>query len=122
MTAKLYKLCTDTPQVHADASNFEDGVSKEEVYEQILMQAEGLCHGQRNWVSVAWCIFSDLLLMYRRFGKAIQEYRAARDTNHHSNLSNAAALLWHGYKSLPAPSKEVNWSGKRTMPFVLSSL
>lgn len=29
----------------------------------------------------------------------------------HSNLANAASLLWHAYKSLPSPSKEVNWAG-----------
>ncbi|TKX20576.1 free methionine-R-sulfoxide reductase [Elsinoe australis] len=27
------------------------------------------------------------------------------------NLSNAASLLWHLFKSLPAPSSAVNWSG-----------
>ncbi|KAH6899945.1 GAF domain-like protein [Thelonectria olida] len=64
--------------VHADASNFADGVTKGDAYEQVLMQAEGLFTGQRNWVC---------------------------------NLSNAAALLWHAYKSLGAPSNEVNWAG-----------
>ncbi len=39
-------------QVHADASNFADGVTKEEAYEQVLMQAEGLFTDQRNWVRV----------------------------------------------------------------------
>lgn len=29
-----------------------------------------------------------------------------------SNLANAASLLWHAYKSLPSPSKEVNWAGE----------
>lgn len=28
-----------------------------------------------------------------------------------SNLSNAASLLWHAYKSLSGPSNEVNWAG-----------
>lgn len=37
-------------QVHADASNFAEGVSKSEAYEQVLLQAEGLFTGQRNWV------------------------------------------------------------------------
>ncbi|KAF4777651.1 GAF domain-containing protein [Colletotrichum scovillei] len=37
--------------VHADASNFANGVTKEEAYEQVLMQAEGLLDGQRNWVA-----------------------------------------------------------------------
>lgn len=27
------------------------------------------------------------------------------------NLANTASLLWHAYKSLPAPSKDVNWAG-----------
>ncbi|CAK7220485.1 hypothetical protein SCUCBS95973_004172 [Sporothrix curviconia] len=63
---------------HADASNFDDGVTKEEAYEQVLLQAEGLFDGQRNWVC---------------------------------NLANTASLLWHAFKSLPAPSNEVNWSG-----------
>ncbi|EXF82712.1 GAF domain-containing protein [Colletotrichum fioriniae PJ7] len=39
-----------TNHVHADASNFANGVTKEEAYEQVLMQAEGLLDGQRNWV------------------------------------------------------------------------
>lgn len=33
-------------------------------------------------------------------------------TDRASNLANAASLLWHAYKSLPAPSNEVNWAGK----------
>lgn len=28
-----------------------------------------------------------------------------------SNLANTASLLWHGYQSLPSPSKSVNWAG-----------
>ncbi|KAM3460923.1 hypothetical protein MY5147_002290 [Beauveria neobassiana] len=68
-------------KVHADASNFDEGVSKEDAYEQVLLQAEGLFYDQRNWVC----------------GEG--------------NLSNAAALLWHAYQSLPAPSNRVNWSG-----------
>jgi len=36
--------------VHAEASNFAEHVSKEEAYEQVLMQAAGLFDGQRNWV------------------------------------------------------------------------
>lgn len=27
------------------------------------------------------------------------------------NLANTASLLWHAYKSLPSPSKDVNWAG-----------
>jgi len=33
------------------------------------------------------------------------------DSLYYSNFSNAAALLWHAYHSLPAPSSAVNWSG-----------
>ncbi|KAF7555852.1 hypothetical protein G7046_g6455 [Stylonectria norvegica] len=68
--------------VHADASNFAAGVTKQDAYEQVLMQAEGLFVGQRNWVC---------------------------------NLANVAALLWHAYKSLDAPSNEVNWAGFYTL-------
>ncbi|KAL6907032.1 GAF domain-like protein [Trichoderma evansii] len=67
--------------VHADASNFAEGVTKDDAYEQVLLQAEGLFYGQRNWAVST------------------------------SNLSNAASLLWHAYKSLGAPSNEVNWAG-----------
>ncbi|CAK7273203.1 hypothetical protein SEPCBS57363_005535 [Sporothrix epigloea] len=63
---------------HANASKFEEGVTKEDAYEQVLLQAEGLFDGQRNWVC---------------------------------NLANTASLLWHAFRSLPAPSNEVNWSG-----------
>ena len=37
--------------MHADASDFADGMSKKEVYEQVLEQARSLFDGQRNWVS-----------------------------------------------------------------------
>ncbi|RFN43138.1 gaf protein [Fusarium flagelliforme] len=36
--------------VHADASNFAEGVTKDDAYEQVLWQAEGLVTDQRNWV------------------------------------------------------------------------
>jgi hypothetical protein len=39
-------------QVHADASNFAEGITKEQAYQQVLDQAEGLFFEQRNWVSV----------------------------------------------------------------------
>nr|RBQ90808.1 hypothetical protein FVER53263_02712 [Fusarium verticillioides] len=39
--------------VHADASNFADGITKEDAYEQVLWQAEGLITDQRNWGKVA---------------------------------------------------------------------
>ncbi|KAK6842522.1 GAF domain-like protein [Apiospora arundinis] len=68
--------------VHADASNFAQGVTKQQAYDHVLLQAEGLFDGQRNWVC---------------------------------NLSNAASLLWHAYKSLPEPSVHVNWAGFYTL-------
>ncbi|KAK8032943.1 Free methionine-R-sulfoxide reductase [Apiospora marii] len=33
--------------VHADASNFAQGVTKQQAYDQVLLQAEGLFDGQR---------------------------------------------------------------------------
>ncbi|OJJ33758.1 hypothetical protein ASPWEDRAFT_41625 [Aspergillus wentii DTO 134E9] len=36
---------------HADSSYFQPGLSKTEVYTQVLEQAQGLVYGQRNWVS-----------------------------------------------------------------------
>lgn len=40
------------------------------------------------------------------------------------NLANAASLLWHAYKSLPSPSKEVNWAGTSSaeVPSILIQL
>ncbi|KAK2008004.1 GAF domain-containing protein, partial [Colletotrichum eremochloae] len=76
--------------VHADASNFANGVTKEEAYEQVLLQAEGLFDGQRNWTLVT---------------------SSGSHSCPTSNLSNAASLLWHAYHSLPQPSASVNWAG-----------
>ncbi|KAJ4415679.1 hypothetical protein N0V85_002604 [Neurospora sp. IMI 360204] len=39
--------------VHADASNFAADITKEEAYQQVLDQAEGLFYEQRNWVNWA---------------------------------------------------------------------
>ncbi|KAH8808072.1 GAF domain-like protein [Xylogone sp. PMI_703] len=50
--------------VHADASNFASGISKEEAYKQVLEQAEALFDGQRNWVtnaaSLLWHAYKSL--------------------------------------------------------------
>ncbi|KAF2126797.1 GAF domain-like protein [Dothidotthia symphoricarpi CBS 119687] len=43
--------------VHADASAFADGMSKKDVYAQVLEQAHALFDGQRNWVCC--CNFSN---------------------------------------------------------------
>lgn len=45
-------------KVHADASNFSHGITKDDAYEQVLMQAEGLCIDQRNWVSLHHACFT----------------------------------------------------------------
>ncbi|OTA04585.1 hypothetical protein A9Z42_0051760 [Trichoderma parareesei] len=82
--------------VHADASNFAEGVTKDDAYEQVLLQAEGLFYGQRNWVRISISFL--IPPSSPRLGGQI-------------NLSNAASLLWHAYKSLPAPSNQVNWAG-----------
>jgi len=36
--------------VHAEASTFASGITKEEAYAQVLEQAAALFDGQRNWV------------------------------------------------------------------------
>ncbi|KAF2686693.1 GAF domain-like protein [Lentithecium fluviatile CBS 122367] len=41
--------------VHADSSTFAEGMSKKEVYAQVLEQAKALFEGQRNWI----CNFSN---------------------------------------------------------------
>lgn len=43
-------------QVHADASNFAEAVTKEQAYQQVLEQVEGLFFEQRNWVCICLCI------------------------------------------------------------------
>ncbi|KAL2020920.1 hypothetical protein VTK56DRAFT_7807 [Thermocarpiscus australiensis] len=42
--------------VHADASNFAEGVTKEQAYQQVLDQAEGLFFEQRNWVCICFVV------------------------------------------------------------------
>ncbi|KHN96935.1 GAF domain nucleotide-binding protein [Metarhizium album ARSEF 1941] len=51
MTRVLTLLTSNHVQVHADASNFADGITKDDAYEHVLMQAEGLFTDQRNWQS-----------------------------------------------------------------------
>ncbi|KAK4141296.1 GAF domain-like protein, partial [Dichotomopilus funicola] len=40
-----------------------------------------------------------------------EAYQQVLDQVEGLNLSNAASLLWHAYKSLPSPSNQVNWAG-----------
>ncbi|KAJ0281564.1 hypothetical protein COL940_005668 [Colletotrichum noveboracense] len=87
--------------VHADASNFANGVTKEEAYEQVLLQAEGLFYEQRNWVRLVRQAAQNLTMLSNTLTHLTK----------HSNLSNTASLLWHAYHSLPAPSTSVNWAG-----------
>lgn len=37
-------------QVHAESSTFAEGMSKKEVYAQVIEQARALFEDQRNWV------------------------------------------------------------------------
>ncbi|KAF5615144.1 Free methionine-R-sulfoxide reductase [Fusarium sp. NRRL 52700] len=89
-------------QVHADASNFADDITKKDAYEQVLWQAEGLITDQRNWVRQTISVAQLLDLPSNSYFLT-----GLLD----SNLSNAASLLWHAYKSLESPSKDVNWTG-----------
>ncbi|GAD97017.1 hypothetical protein PVAR5_5685 [Paecilomyces variotii No. 5] len=36
---------------HADASQFPSGLSKDDLYKELLSQTKGLLEGQRNWIS-----------------------------------------------------------------------
>jgi hypothetical protein len=44
-------------QVHADASNFAEDITKEEAYKQVLEAAEVLFEEQRNWVRLLSIIY-----------------------------------------------------------------
>ncbi|KAJ5239915.1 hypothetical protein N7468_004534 [Penicillium chermesinum] len=79
---------------HADSSYFLPGQSKAEVYTQVLEQAQGLLHGQRNWVHTS----PNFKLLHPNSPSS-------------SNLSNVSSLLWHAFAALPAPSSSVNWAG-----------
>ncbi|KFY98481.1 hypothetical protein V498_01419 [Pseudogymnoascus sp. VKM F-4517 (FW-2822)] len=78
---------------HAEASTFKEGVSRADAYKQVLEQMKGLMEGQRNW--------------HFPRNPAI----TANSPSPTSNLANASSLLWHAYKSLPAPLSDVNWTG-----------
>ncbi|OBT61795.1 hypothetical protein VE03_08773 [Pseudogymnoascus sp. 23342-1-I1] len=79
---------------HAEASTFKEGVSRADAYKQVLEQMKGLMEGQRNWVTLP-----------------PQPRHGSQLTTSPSNLANASSLLWHAYKSLPAPLSDVNWTG-----------
>ncbi|KKA28746.1 hypothetical protein TD95_003284, partial [Thielaviopsis punctulata] len=78
--------------VHADATNFAEGLSKQEVLEQLVMENSGLLVDSRNWT-----------------------FLCDTRTDICSNLANAASMIWHAYKSLPSPSNAVNWAGFYTI-------
>jgi hypothetical protein len=52
-----YDADVSNHQVHADASAFREGLSKKEVYAQVLEQARALFAGQRSWVSYTTSIY-----------------------------------------------------------------
>ncbi|KAF5852114.1 hypothetical protein GGP41_000809 [Bipolaris sorokiniana] len=54
-------MVTNNWNVHADSSTFAHGMSKKEVYGQVLEQARALFDGQRNWVpSLLWHAYHSL--------------------------------------------------------------
>ncbi|KAF4979433.1 hypothetical protein FZEAL_4357 [Fusarium zealandicum] len=60
--------------VHADASNFVEGLTKEDAYEHILLQAEGLFIGQRNWFTSNLANAASLLWhAYKSLGSPSQD-------------------------------------------------
>ncbi|KAH7092006.1 GAF domain-like protein [Paraphoma chrysanthemicola] len=68
-----------TRKVHADSSSFRTGMSKKEVYAQVLEQARVLFDGQRNWI----CNFSNTSsLLWHAF---------------HSLPSPSNAVNWAGF-------------------------
>ncbi|KAF5002320.1 hypothetical protein FDECE_10676 [Fusarium decemcellulare] len=69
--------------VHADASNFAEGITKEDAYEQPHFAGP-----------------SELL-----------DSLVGDQHVQVCNLANATSLLWHAYKSLNSPSQDVNWAG-----------
>ena len=40
----------ESRKVHAEAADFANRTTKEEVYSQLIKEAKSLCEGQRNWV------------------------------------------------------------------------
>ncbi|KAF2867623.1 GAF domain-like protein [Massariosphaeria phaeospora] len=90
--------------VHAEASTFAEGLSKKEVYGQVLEQAKALFEGQRNWVTDV--VELGLVSSYRKQSDMLTSL-----TLQASNLANTASLLWHAFHSLPSPSNSVNWVG-----------
>jgi len=124
----------DEAQVHADASAFAEGLSKKEVYAQVLEQARILFDGQRNWVSDTLPNYTIPYSTLSRIANLLQVWyvnrhpstRGLSKTNRivehagtkrcfltpaHSNFSNTSSLLWHALHSLPSPSHAVNWAG-----------
>ncbi|KAF2084630.1 GAF domain nucleotide-binding protein [Saccharata proteae CBS 121410] len=65
----------------AEPAALTPGLSKAEVYGQVLDQARALLDGQRNWVRA------------------------------NNNFANVSSLVYHALHSLPAPSSAVNWCG-----------
>ncbi|KAI5787381.1 GAF domain-like protein [Pyronema domesticum] len=51
--------------VHADSTNFAEGIDRDEAYRQVLESAEALMEGQRNWVCNLSNVASLLWYMYQ---------------------------------------------------------
>jgi putative methionine-R-sulfoxide reductase with GAF domain len=60
-----------TIKVHAEASTFSEGLTKDEVYTQVLEQAEALLEGQRNWVTILHDLSDLLTNLNQRSGKNV---------------------------------------------------
>ncbi|KAI5821001.1 GAF domain-like protein [Pyronema omphalodes] len=57
--------------VHADATNFEKGITRDEAYRQVLENAEALIEGQRNWVCNLANVASLLWYMYQTLDASV---------------------------------------------------
>jgi hypothetical protein len=57
MTIDVVTQILRVNKVHADSSTFAEGMSKKEVYAQVLEQAKALFEGQRNWVCIRSCLY-----------------------------------------------------------------
>ncbi|ODH45775.1 hypothetical protein GX48_08140 [Paracoccidioides brasiliensis] len=98
---------------HADSSYFAPGLSKAEVYSQLLEQAKVLLDGQRNWPHADSSYFAPGLSKAEVYSQLLEQAKVLLDgqRNWVSNLANVASLLWHAFASLPEPSSAVNWAG-----------
>jgi hypothetical protein len=81
-------------KVHADASNFAQGASKREVYEQVYREAEALFEDQRNWVCNLANAASLLWNAYKSLPGASANVNWAGEFSHSNILSLIRISLW----------------------------